>query len=756
MVTVDQNNGPSSAVRFWSAANGEQQRLLKLGTRDGFGLHFLSARELLLSWCNIGNAGEAMGTGQSSLSLGDEFQESKGAFLPSEIHRGIGGCSAVSADRKWTAFTGGTYADEVLIREFASGKQHHLGGKLGTPQGVGWSKDGSSLALDPSKQHKNKTTFFRHALDLKELQLRQKIARSDCLSQYRANGDWSLHIELAAGRLEIKHAGVVKYHAADAWRVWRMTLAPTKDPTWVAWSDQGPNGRVTLSSLQTGKLLRRLSTSPGLVLDMVPSPDGRHLLSVNERQVAFIHRIADDPAKTDPQPLLYLFQSNEDWILWTKEGYYAASPGGERLMGWTIDNGPDTLPTFHPAERFRKQFYRPDVIRRALEKGNVAEALKAADAARGQKTRDVNIDQLLPPRVRLQVVDQSALPKVKVKITTDASAKTQPIQALRLMVDGKPLTEGQGYTEFQQAKEHYEGTWEITLPGEKQNAPYRLTLLARGPDTTALSNSVEVSFLNPKKLPTLHVLAIGINAYRNPALKLEAAAPDAVALKTAFEQSNKTNLFQKVNARSIVDEQATSQRVLKELNELRLAVKQNDLVVVFFAGHGLKNKDGFYFLTVEADPSSDSSLQKTALSGSQLREALRFRCQVLLMLDSCHAGAFGEKSKGVKGVLAAQGYKPATDDATREFTDLEVGVAVLCAAMGYEKAAEVSGQGLFTRAVIKALSGTPRLPHRKEHVYIHHLFSFVFDEVAEASGDTQHPFLILPATVESFPVAKLK
>jgi hypothetical protein len=38
-------------------------------------------------------------------------------------------------------------------------------------------------------------------------------------------------------------------------------------------------------------------------------------------------------------------------------------------MGWAVNNGPDKLPTFHPAERFRKRLYRPDAIKLLFEKG---------------------------------------------------------------------------------------------------------------------------------------------------------------------------------------------------------------------------------------------------------------------------------------------------------------------------------------------------------------------------------------------------
>ena len=100
---------------------------------------------------------------------------------------------------------------------------------------------------------------------------------------------------------------------------------------------------------------------------------------------------------------------------------------------------------------------------------------------------------------------------------------------------------------------------------------------------------------------------------------------------------------------------------------------------------------------------------------------------------------------------------PATDDATRALTEDEVGVAVMCAAMGRETALEKDGNGLFTRAVLDALASTKGVffnpsDHR---LYTHHLQAFVFDEVSRKSGGRQHPFLSLPWVVQAFPVAKV-
>src|SRR5205823_3383704 len=102
---------------------------------------------------------------------------------------------------------------------------------------------------------------------------------------------------------------------------------------------------------------------------------GRYLLSISLGQRLHVWNL-----ERQARPLLTLYIHGSDWIIWTDKGYYAATPGGERLMGWTVDNGIDKETTYYPAERFHKQMYRPDVVKLVLETGSVPEALKAANA----------------------------------------------------------------------------------------------------------------------------------------------------------------------------------------------------------------------------------------------------------------------------------------------------------------------------------------------------------------------------------------
>ena len=509
------------------------------------------------------------------------------------------------------------------------------------------------------------------------------------------------------------------------------------------------------TKFQPLKTPRRLTTT-----SFALSKKGRKLAWTGADQTKFIAGIDLETAErlpAEPNPddfqkpsksangffragIFSVYATGQEWVVWTPEGYYAASPGGEKLVGWQVSNGPGKLDDFYPVERFRKQFYRPDLIAMLVERnnGNIADALKAIDLLRGEETREVKIDETLPPRAVLTVLDQSKLPAVKLKVAAEASNKKQPVTALRLLVDGRPLTDGAANQTFDQGKDKAEAEWTITLPPGN----HQLTVLARGPDSSSKSNAVHIAIADPAKQNTLHVLAIGVNDYEDSTLKLDFAAKDAQDIAANFPKCCKGELFHDVHSEALVNSKARKDAIVSRLSALRKQAKPNDLVVIFFAGHGVKQKDKFYLLPVEA---KTAELAKTAISGDELRKALgEFPCQVLLMLDACHSSA------GLKN------FRPAVDDITRNLTDDDCGVAVLCAAMAHEKALEIGGNGLFTKAVVDGLNRGDGVPFNtfNRTMYIHHLHSYVFDRVSHLSGERQHPFLSLPWVVESFPVAR--
>jgi hypothetical protein len=349
----------------------------------------------------------------------------------------------------------------------------------------------------------------------------------------------------------------------------------------------------------------------------------------------------------------------------------------------------------------------------------------------------------------LQLLDKAEA-RVTLKISARQSCPEQPIKSLRLLVDGRPLSQRVAFKDGDERAE-YDEPWQIELPPGK----HKLSVLARSKDDApSFSNVIELEAPLPEKdRPVVRHLAVGISAYDNPKLKLHAAATDAAQLAEAVERhcAGKENLYREAQATTLLNEKATRVALLEAIDTVRQQAKPNDLFLLSFAGHGVREEGEYFLLTKEADTTSVATLQRTAVSGSALREKLAdFPCQVLLLLDACHAGLFGA------GALAA--YRPATDAAARALADVDVRVAVMCAALGHEEALEGETNGYFTAAVLRALQCDKDCFYDRHtgELNVYHLQAFVYQEVARASAGKQTPFLKMPLALPPFILTRFR
>lgn len=276
-----------------------------------------------------------------------------------------------------------------------------------------------------------------------------------------------------------------------------------------------------------------------------------------------------------------------------------------------------------------------------------------------------------------------------------------------------------------------------------------LKVLARSPDVTGVSppHTVPVP-KDPTRLPTLHLIAVGLDYAQDPKLKLRCPPNDAAAVAEAFTKhcASPGNLFPGKSVPVVLlNQNATRANIEKALSTLK--VKPHDLVVFFYAGHGVRDGKEFYLLTHDANL---GQLKDTALSGTRMRQIFgKLPCQVLVLLDACHSGQAGVVFRSV------------AEDASRDLADEECSVSLLAAAMGHEHALEPKDpnekNGFFTRAVVEALKGQANVTHNKwdGRQYVHHLAADVLDRVQHLSEDRQHPSLSLPWTVESYAIRRV-
>ena len=69
-----------------------------------------------------------------------------------------------------------------------------------------------------------------------------------------------------------------------------------------------------------------------------------------------------------------------DWVLWTPEGFYQATPSAQDVLKWVVNHGPDSPATTLPVSAIAK-LHRPDALPLVLQELETARALGIADVA---------------------------------------------------------------------------------------------------------------------------------------------------------------------------------------------------------------------------------------------------------------------------------------------------------------------------------------------------------------------------------------
>jgi len=484
---------------------------------------------------------------------------------------------------------------------------------------------------------------------------------------------------------------------------------------------------------QSGKTNYKVESSGHLkVTALTPAHDAKKLFVGMSNGVIHIYpcQLFIKGAMESP-PLLSYYTRNADWIAWTPQGYYAASPGGEQLMGWLTDNGPDKLATFHPAERFRKSLYRPDIISRVLKLGSVEAAVKEADAeaVKHSISRPVvsDIAAVLPPKVRIStpgepiVVHEGDGPFVVKALATPTDGRK--VGAFRLLVDNRVNEAMTGTPRGGAVKDGVvEQSWDVKFLSEGE---YRIKVQAESEVSTGESGSIIVQYRPKAKLsakPKMWVLGIGINKYKDAPLKC--CVNDAEALCNAFKDFA-APLYDVVTDIA-KDEEATLDGIRRRLEKIKDEAKKHphkdNAIVLLFAGHGHNINKQLFLQPFNGDPSKP----ETCLSGAELANMVTgMPCQRrLVLLDACHAGVSADE---LVRLLASEG----------------TGIQVMCGSSANEKALENNGQGYFTRAVVTALKGEKVYIDEDGVVYSTAITDRVAAYVRELSDGKQTPTLII-------------
>jgi WD40 repeat protein len=448
-------------------------------------------------------------------------------------------------------------------------------------------------------------------------------------------------------------------------------------------------------------------------------------------------------------PTLSIFPgTNGEWVAWTSEGFFTASKSGAKHIGYHLNRGPDRNADFIEIDRLYDLFYRPDLVSKKIQGASLAE-----EAAR------LNVEKVLaggmPPSVAFVSPQAGArLDQREITLEAELTDLGGGVGNVLLQINGitigKQGGDGRGIA-LTSAQRKNVLSWKARVslqPGENV-----ISLTAYNKANTVESTPANLSLFVKDAIsepPSLHLLAIGINKYRDRDLWLKYAVPDAQAFVTLLKGSTGT-LFKEVKISTLLDEQGTTSGIDEAFKEISSQVKSNDVFVLYLAGHGLTYDGRFHFIPQEFVYQNEESVPKKAVTQDRIQQWLAAipALKSMILIDTCNSGSYAEAlSRGMAEKTAIDKLTRATGRAT-----IVASSKTQVALEGYE------GHGVFTYVLLEGLKGTAIKTGNKDGlITVNDLAQYIGDEVPRITlkqfGYEQFPMQHLHGN--NFPISIVK
>jgi len=241
-----------------------------------------------------------------------------------------------------------------------------------------------------------------------------------------------------------------------------------------------------------------------------------------------------------------------------------------------------------------------------------------------------------------------------------------------------------------------------------------------------------------------YALIIGISRYKNNSRgvqNLEYADVDAKALYELLQQPSAGG-FERENMLLLANEDATLARIRSALTSFVARASENDLLLIFFAGHGDGDPKAQQNLYLIAHDTSVDAMPQTALAMPDLRRYVEQNVRskrLILLLDACHsAGLSSEGTRDLKNNL--------TNQYLENLLYQEQGRAIITSSDVNEKSREDAkwgnGHGVFTYYLLKGLRGNADT-NEDHFVTVGELFRYVYHNVRHDTARQQNPRMLV-------------
>lgn len=231
---------------------------------------------------------------------------------------------------------------------------------------------------------------------------------------------------------------------------------------------------------------------------------------------------------------------------------------------------------------------------------------------------------------------------------------------------------------------------------------------------------------------------VGVAAY-NSMPSLRYTDDDAYKIY-AFLKSPEGGALPDEQIKVLIDDSATKKGILDSMEELFAKADNNDMVMLYFSGHGLAGS----FIPHDFDGLNNRIKHSDIEAIFQKSKAKHKVCYA----DACYSGSFEYGEKSIVGAKMKDFYN--------KLENTSSSTALMMSSRKHEISLEFLGlkQGVFSHFLIKGLGGEADKDKNKM-VTMEELFGYVKNGVREYTGYTQTP-VIMGSYNENMPVSMVR
>ncbi len=379
---------------------------------------------------------------------------------------------------------------------------------------------------------------------------------------------------------------------------------------------------------------------------------------------------------------VFIDPATEQFVQWTPAGYFDhdhpvnARSDGRSLIGYRINQAAGRASDFISIDQLYSTWFRPDLVGLSFRDDDTARL-----RVKNQEVQAGTVGEVfrrgLPPKVTLLeacVVDSmtvsvcNATRSIDIRTrgigaATAAPVFTAPVLLARYTVEEQGADPGQVLLRLNEAVLDVKKTLQVESTDGRKRVERVMLPLAHGQNVVRLSPATATGAIEsgrdvnleirlvraalprepgasqnaasptdrnptssqpaaPETTARLFALTIGVGKVPAPLETLDNAANDAVGLAALLRQ-DQGRLFASVEVTDLTDEKASKASIIAALRGIAAKATPDDVVVIFFAGHGKTVNGKYYFVPYDMGRGDPSLLAKLAAAkGPALEQAV--------------------------------------------------------------------------------------------------------------------------------------